>query len=314
MTSHDAGSVTIVVPTRNRPSQVAACVRALVEHTDAPVLVVDNHSKRAAAASVAGLESLSDRVRVVVEPSVGTSRARNAGLAEAGSEIVAFVDDDVIVEPGWLHALCRPFRDPDVTCVVGRIALEPERARPGWLTPDLESWYGAVDLGDADRELPPGTWGYGGNFAVRRAAALRAGGFDERIGPGQRSRYNEDVDLMARAASTAPLWYAAGARVKHRVGSERLTWRWLLHRAFLQGRSNAIWSRNRIPSKDDPLAFWTPRVRDVVTRRWKRTIRRDHPHATRQRVLLEGSMRRVEALGFWLERARPTLSARPRTP
>jgi GT2 family glycosyltransferase len=288
-------------------------VRALIEHTDAPVLIVDNHSKRAAAADTADLASLSDRVRVVVEPNVGASRARNAGLTEARSEIVAFVDDDVIVEPGWLPALCRPFRDPDVTCVVGRIELEPERARPGWLTPDLEGWYGAVDLGDEDRELPSGTWGYGGNFAVRRAAALRVGGFDVRIGPGQRSRYNEDVDLMARAATTAPLWYSAGARVKHRIGSDRLTWRWLLHRAFLQGRSNAVWIRHRSQSQEDPLGLWTPRRRDVVTRRWNRTIRRDHPDATRQRVLLEGSMRRLEALGFWLERARPTLSARPRT-
>ncbi|PRC62799.1 glycosyl transferase family 2, partial [Mycobacterium sp. ITM-2017-0098] len=57
------------------------------------------------------------------EPRPGLSRARNTGLSAATGEVVAFTDDDVVVDRHWLSAIARGFsRGPAVSCVSGIVA------------------------------------------------------------------------------------------------------------------------------------------------------------------------------------------------
>ncbi|MET0414404.1 MAG: glycosyltransferase family A protein, partial [Actinoplanes sp.] len=89
-------------------------------HPALEVIVVDN---RPATSGVAAflLRHGVDGVRLIEEPLPGLSRARNAGLAAARGELVAFTDDDVEVDPRWLEALSRPFEDAPVACVTGLV-------------------------------------------------------------------------------------------------------------------------------------------------------------------------------------------------
>lgn len=302
--------VSVVIPTHNQPSRVEECVNALLRSAEtfeahAEIIVVDNGSTDEVAARVANITSPDRRVRVITDPEAGANRARNTGLDQAQAEIVAFIDEDVLVEQGWLGAIRSSFDDPAVVAVVGRVSLMLERQRPEWLTPEIETWYSALNLGDDDHALAPKEFGWAANLAVRREVALAVGGFNEHFGPGRRAWYNDDIDFVHRMRSAGVIWYAAGARVLHRIGAERLTRRWLLHRTYLQGRSNAALVRSIGPAESASLQFARNGLRDAVGKRWLGTLRACRDRATRQSALLHDAMRRTEALGFAFGRSRP---------
>jgi glycosyltransferase involved in cell wall biosynthesis len=178
-------ALTVVVPTRDRPAHLAACLEALslVVGDDDEVVVVDS-------ASVAPVAVAAEGVRVIRLDEPGTSRARNAGWRSASHDVVAFVDDDVRVAPGWADAVRNAIVDPSVAFVTGRLA-------PGGPAERLV----AVKDDDAAAVLDAstaGTLGHAANLAVRRSALVAVGGFDERLGPGSRFRAAEDLDLFDR--------------------------------------------------------------------------------------------------------------------
>jgi GT2 family glycosyltransferase len=253
-------AVTIVVPTAGRPERVSACVDALLRSSDtaeckvSAVLVVDNDPTPGPDLGLARDDD--PPVRLLREPSPGAARARNRGLAAATTEIVVFVDDDIVVGEDWLDTLVAPLVAAEVVATVGPISLDTGPTRPRWLTPHLEHWYSALDLGPTTRRLGPGERGWSANLAVRRAEAMDAGGFDRRLGPGTDIGYGEDVDLQARlVADGRAVVYAAGAGVTHCVGPDRLRRRWLARRAYQGGRTEVAVDRlaGRAPARRRPL-------------------------------------------------------------
>jgi GT2 family glycosyltransferase len=202
--------VTVVVSTRDREDSLRAALRSLlaVDYPDFDVIVVDNAAKTDDSANV--VIGLADpRVRMVKEPVAGLSRARNTGVAHATGQLVAFTDDDVLVDPGWLHALVRGFsRAPNVACVTGMVPSAeietPAQAyfdvKVGWADSSRPRLF---DLGPnrVDQPLYPylaGTFGAGANFAVRREALAAVGPFDEALGAGSPAKGGEDIDYFLR--------------------------------------------------------------------------------------------------------------------
>jgi GT2 family glycosyltransferase len=123
----------------------------------------------------------------------GASRARNAGWLRARNEVVAFIDDDCVVPPGWIQSLQAAMADPDIAFVTGRV-----EAPPGYVAKHLPV---ALVLESDGRLIGPdfrGTVGSSNNLAVRRAALESIGGFDERLGPATFFAAAEDVDLFDR--------------------------------------------------------------------------------------------------------------------
>ncbi|MET0603874.1 MAG: glycosyltransferase, partial [Baekduia sp.] len=202
--------VTVVVSTRDREDSLRAALRSLlaVDYPDFDVIVVDNAAKTDDSANV--VIGLADpRVRMVKEPVAGLSRARNTGVAHATGQIVAFTDDDVLVDPDWLHGLVRGFsRAPNVACVTGMVPSAeietPAQAyfdvKVGWADSSRPRLF---DLGPnrVDQPLYPylaGTFGAGANFAVRREALAAIGPFDEALGAGSPAKGGEDIDYFLR--------------------------------------------------------------------------------------------------------------------
>ena len=107
----------VVVPTAvSRPEQLRRCVARLTEldHPDYEVIVVDNR-REGPLVALPG-------VRVIRESRPGISAARNAGLAVATGEIIAFTDDDVEVDRHWLRAIGERFaRQPELAAVTGLV-------------------------------------------------------------------------------------------------------------------------------------------------------------------------------------------------
>lgn len=218
-------SISVVIPSLlQRADGLDACLRSLAEldYPDYEVIVVDNRPAGAAAVQLPG-------VRVVRETHPGISAARNRGLAEAKGNLIAFTDDDVEVDRGWLRSIASRFSEhPDEMCVTG-LALPSELETPAQVA--LEEYYGGfgprtfeavshriraprgtslvgtatVDaIGDDGRALrsfslyAAGSFGAGANMAFRADVLRELGGFDCALGAGTATHGGEDLVMFAR--------------------------------------------------------------------------------------------------------------------
>ncbi len=265
--------VSVVIPTRDRAGQLAACLESLL-HLTYPafeVVVVDNApSDDSTRDLVEDRFGTDPRVRYVRETRAGASLARNIGAEEARGEIVAFTDDDAVVDPLWVSGLVAGFwRDPGVVCVAG-LTL------PGSLeTPAQQAFevYGGMGLGfeprlydleenRGDTLLYPytaGVFGASNNVAFRRAEFLARGGFDTTLGPATPAFGAEDLDLfLAVVLDGHRIAYEPTACVRHEHRAEFPDLYWqvftysagmtaLLTKWFLSDRHVAADLARRVP-------------------------------------------------------------------
>jgi glycosyltransferase involved in cell wall biosynthesis len=219
--------VSVVVPTYDRPDDLARCLRALrAQETRRrlEIVVVDNHPDSGLTPPVvAGFAG----VTLVVEPRRGSAYARNAGVVATHGAIVACTDDDVTPPPGWLEALVAPFTDERVAAVTGNI-LPLELDTPAqW----FYEMYGGLGRGFERRVFdrtwfegsrgPVPTWNVGATANVAfRAQALAdpsIGLMDEALGAGMPSGVGEDSYLFYRILKAGHrIVYEPGAWVSHR--------------------------------------------------------------------------------------------------
>ena len=204
--------VTVAVCTRNRPHDLTALLDAIVRLNPGPneILVVDNSDGDPATERAAR-----DRgARYVVESGIGLSRARNRGLAESRSEIVAFIDDDAVPSEHWLEHLLVPFADPLVASVSGDVAFHGvprnTEAAPMRIVSNKDpQWFEMATFGGM---------GWGANMAIRKSVCSVWKGFDVRLGKGAPLDIAEEshafASLLALGYRTA---YVAAAVVYHPV-------------------------------------------------------------------------------------------------
>lgn len=181
---------TVVIATCGRPASLEQCLEA-VGRLDYPrfyVLVVDNAPRDTRTREIAARRG----VRYTVEPVVGLSRARNRGALECETEVVAYLDDDAVPEPGWLSGLLPEFEDPLVMAAAGLVRVPDAKAG--------ETYNGAsgcaLSIGGTERKMVDrqspwwfemanfGGIGIGPNMAFRRRAFDAWAGFHERLGVG----------------------------------------------------------------------------------------------------------------------------------
>jgi glycosyltransferase involved in cell wall biosynthesis len=202
------------------------------------VLVVDNGPGHMVSQALGQLD-LYKRVRFVRSSPAGVARARNTALRCAQGDIVAFLDDDAIADPLWLHELVLPYRrDARVGCAGGRIVPAFVKEAPKWLREAygvLAHEFAALDYGDSSMVLGAGMPLYGPNLSVRKDVALRLGGFNESMAtPWYGFEMGEDVEFVKRCqdAGYHAVWVPS-AVVRHVVTEEKMT------RAFVVRRMAA---------------------------------------------------------------------------
>jgi len=240
-------AVSVVVCTRNRSAALAGALESvLAVDFDAAaweLVVIDNASTDdtpEVAARVAAANP--GRVRLVVEPEVGLSAARNAGIEAAAAPIVAFMDDDAYPEPGWLTAIVDGFDRPEVMCVGGPVAPLIEGELPDWFRGRFLPYLTVWDPGDEPVELIYNEYPRGANVAYRRSGLERVGGFSPHLGRKGASLLScEEIELCLRLERAGFVTlYQPAARVSHLTPVGRLTPQWLAARFAAQGRSEAI--------------------------------------------------------------------------
>jgi cellulose synthase/poly-beta-1,6-N-acetylglucosamine synthase-like glycosyltransferase len=214
--------VTVAVCTRDRTEDLRVCLDALVrlDYPDLDMLVVDNAPSDDATKLL--VEDSYPRVRYVREPRPGLDWARNRAIAEARGEIVAYTDDDVVVDPGWVWALVGAFGDSQVMAVTGLVVpyeLETEAqvlleryggfgrgfVRRYWRIPDAKTR-------QLVRYLGGGQYGAGANMAFRRSVFEDVGNFDPALDAGTSTKTGGDTEMFFRVLRKVTRSYTNRAR------------------------------------------------------------------------------------------------------
>jgi GT2 family glycosyltransferase len=247
------GVATIAVCTRGGGAGLARTLAALDADapTEAELLVVLSGADVAAPApSVVedALGALGRSARVIAESAPGAARARIRALAEAGSDIVLFTDDDAVVRPGWYAALRSAMANGAGAAGGGVIAVWPNGAPPAWLPGALRSYYGERIAGPGASHRP-----FAANLALRRSAVDAVGGMRAELGPhGGRPGLHAETELCERLDRAGfGVVEAPRATVEHVVGPEQVRIGWLLRRAWHEGRSDAV--RDAADGRDTAL-------------------------------------------------------------
>src|SRR5215470_11241103 len=134
--------ISVVLATYNRAASLQITLESFAKLRIPPtldweLLVVDNNSTDATAATVfRHIDRHGPRVRYIFEGQQGRSAALNAGIAASKGEIIAFTDDDIILDPDWLSQIYRAFDDRSVSAVAGRILPLWNHQKPRWLEMD----------------------------------------------------------------------------------------------------------------------------------------------------------------------------------
>jgi glycosyltransferase involved in cell wall biosynthesis len=239
-------NITVVLCTHNRSECLASALESaaamvLPESVQWEILVVDNNSSDSTREVVTEFSNrYPGRFRYLFEPQPGKSHALNAGIRYAQGEIMAFLDDDVTVEPAWLQNLTAGLRSGTWAGAGGRIIPKWPRPAPRWLSP--KAWYASgplvqFDLGDKTCELSESP--FGTNMAFRKAMFEKYGDFRVELGPRPGSEIrNEDTEFGSRLlAAGERLNYEPSAIVYHPVQENRIEKQYFLTWWFHKGEA-----------------------------------------------------------------------------
>ncbi len=216
---------TVVIPAYHDADGLACCLASL---GDLPVVVVDDASRNSAEIAATCERHGAQLIRH--DTNQGPAAARNTGLGQVTTSLVAFVDTDVEAWPGWLNHLVGHFEDQRVAAVAPRV-----RSRPGDSGLErYEAHHSPLDLGD-NRALVapknPVSYVPAAALVARVDAVTEIGGFDAAM------RTGEDVDLIWRLVDRGgTVRYDPSVDVEH---SPRRTWPTLLSQRQQYGASAA---------------------------------------------------------------------------
>ncbi|MBE9100502.1 glycosyltransferase [Vacuolonema iberomarrocanum] len=241
--------VTVAVCTRDRPDDMKLCLEALcqLDYPNLEILVVDNAPK------TEGTKTLIDnhypQVRYIREPRPGLDWARNRAILEATGEIIAYTDDDVVVDKGWVKAIAQTFvENPEVMAITGLVAPYELETEAQVLFEDYggfgrgfeQKWY-QVQPGQSFpwQWLGAGQFGTGANMAFRRSVFDKIGYFDPALDVGTPTNGGGDLEMYFRVLKAGhTLVYEPKALIWHR---HRRDYAQLRRQISFNGSLYALW-------------------------------------------------------------------------
>jgi len=258
--------ISVIICTYNRAGTLRTTLDSLLklEHArdlEWELVIVDNKSSdntRETSDDFAKNSGLS--VKYIFEEKQGLSFARNAGIKAATGDILAFTDDDVMVEPSWLTHIQAAFADGDVIGVGGRVIPVWTTKKPTWYAADgpysLMSFVVRFDLGLTPCEMKATP--FGANMVFRRSAFEKYGYFRTDLGRiGKNLLHGEDSEFGRRLLDGGEkLSYVPQAIVYHPVEPERATKKYAEDWYLMYGRTSARMAS--LPEKL-PTYFGVPR-------------------------------------------------------
>src|SRR6266478_8387653 len=240
-----ATKLSIIISTRNRAALVQRLLESMKElvglnRSQPQIIVGDNNSQDET------WELLNKIARNFPVPlmllkvkKLGKSAVMNEASRLAHGEVIAFLDDDVVVQENWLSAVEQFFQKHEYHAAQGVIRIRPLGAH----NPEIHTLinrYRTIPNIDFGPDIKHSHSLDGANFAVSRQALNRVGAFDERLGPGA-SGTSEDVDFARRLRQEGfRIGYMREAIVYHSVDPRRLTEDYFRAHHKRQGHSRVL--------------------------------------------------------------------------
>jgi glycosyltransferase involved in cell wall biosynthesis len=239
--------VSIVIPTRNRSDSLVRLLRSLrnsrrLERILLEVIVVDNGSTDGTARVLREASAGWPPLRALYEGRAGKNFALNMGMRQTKGEILCLMDDDIVLDPGWLEALVVDYQES------GYDALQP-RVLPGTGSSgepaEASRLYKynipVIDYGDSLKELRGLT---GVIMSFRRDVMEKAGLFDERL---PASGYHGDTDLSRRIREAGfSIGYTPHVVAYHELNPNRYGAGYARLSQYRKGLSRSLYGRDSI--------------------------------------------------------------------
>ncbi len=244
-------AVDVVIPTKNREEFALATAELLLgqRYPRFRVLVVDQSDTPSE--RLRELAERNSRLVYHVAESRGLPAGRNEGIALSGADVIVFVDDDVVPEPGFVEGHAFVYSDSRVGAAAGRIREKnvPDEKIPAERMGKVNFWTGSLLRGYTARTPREVDGATGVNMSFRRGVLRETGGFDTRYGGtfifeetdvclavrnrGYRIQYTPDAALTHLHASSGGCriadpnrevyWYAHNFMLLHRKHFPRRT-------------------------------------------------------------------------------------------
>lgn len=235
--------VSIVIPTFNRAPLLRNALESVCALSIPPgilieCIVVDNNSSDDTRSVVEHFSRAhtSFLVRYVLEVRQGLNHGRNAGLTESSGEWTVFLDDDMLVAPGWIEAFAAAVSSLATDIVTGPVAPMFEGEVPPWCVPPvLASVTSSYSLRGPDVRVLHENEGHeipGCNFAVRTKFGRRVGGFHPDLDrAGEAMLAGGDFEFAMRIAKAGGrACYVPGCQIRHLVSAKKMSRNGLLAR------------------------------------------------------------------------------------
>jgi glycosyltransferase involved in cell wall biosynthesis len=240
--------ISVVIPTINRPNTLIKAVERILENTVQPdeVIIVDQNQD----------DLTFEALRIFIEAGVityikertpGASRARNIGWKKSIGDIIAFTDDDALVDFKWLESIQYSFEQQcwEIGVLSGKVIPLYEEKNLNWSIPERwEYLLPSYNQGDSLGHLKEGVFPATVNYSVYRYLLEKFGGFDENIGPraGRKIQISgEDTELAMRLKQKGfDLIYNPDCIVYHPVPLSRQNSAFLHKSVFGEGARSAF--------------------------------------------------------------------------
>jgi len=188
--------ISVIIATRNRPEKIAPCLRSVLanKYSSFEIIIIDQGDGEATGEKCRLIRS--SKTRYFRLNNKGKSKALNFALNKAKGKIIAFTDDDCLVEKNWLEEITKSFlKHPQVAAVFGKSL--PYRSEKN------KDLFCACTFSRKREVLfnkPVDHWqvGYGNNMAFRANIFKKIGNFKEWLGPGSVGRSAEDAEIILR--------------------------------------------------------------------------------------------------------------------
>lgn len=249
---NNANFISVIISTYNREDYILNALTSLANQVLPgnlfEILLINNNSTDATESLCVnfGQQYPDLNYRYVVEKQQGLSHARNRGILESSGDILVFMDDDAVAEPGYLEQLRLFFaQTPDAAACGGRIYPRFESKRPRWMSHFLVSLTSSINLGDSVKQFSNRQFPIGANMAVRKKMFEQYGAFNPDLGrKGNSMDGAEEKDLFYRMMSGGEkIYYVPDAVVHHYVPDRRLTFDFFKRQAIGIGKSERIRSK-----------------------------------------------------------------------
>jgi len=278
----------IVIPTLNQANKLKYCLQNLsklnFDNKKYEVIVIDNGSTDSTKAVT---ENFIRQIKNLwyhfcAEP--GLMAARHMGAENAKGHMLTFIDDDSMVDRGWLNGISDAFEDERVALVGGPCLPEYECAPPDWLeyfwTPTqfgrVNTFLSLVDFGTRKIEMSP-AYVYGCNYSIRKDVFFEFGGTNPDYLPEPFKLYQGDGESGLNSKlgrSKYKTVYHPKAKIRHLIPASRLTVEYFCRRRYFNGIHSSYTQIRRQNSIDAKPS--TPGILKRVYRRLRKAINLKH--------------------------------------